>query len=688
MVGWEVRATEERTIMASDVATKIGLVQFNANFSGQSYLPLSVGSLWANYENNGKHFTSYDLKKILYKRESITKTISTLEGISIIAISLYVWNEQLSLELARELKKKNPQIIIIAGGPQIPDNAENWLRENPCIDFAAHGEGEFVFADLLDTLVEVKFDLLDTRLLQISGISFIQKILGVTPFISTPPRARNRELELKSPFLNGFFDMVIAEYPDEKWMALWETNRGCPFSCTFCDWGSATNAKVSQFAIERISSELRWIAEQKIEFVFVCDANFGILPRDLDIARDIVDVNNRTGFPRRVSTQSTKNVTNRAFEVQCTLSNAGVANGATLSMQSLSKITLEAIKRQNISLEKYFELQSRYKLANVPTYVDLILGLPEETLKSFKEGVSTLLDLGQHDHIQFNNLSLLPNSEMNSQSHHKLYEYEIVNTAVQSLHGSSVPDASMPVEMQSLVVGTKTMKDQDWIEARAYAWMTSFIHLDKIAQLPILLCKALTNLEYYQIITTLMDSNLEHLSYLSNFFRSTAKNLQITGEEYVSNKEYLDINWTADEYAFIHFVATGNLKQLIDEVISELQQISTSANTDINPEIILSGFRDVSSVSNNWLILPRIQTDYIESLQTNAIEVCNEIISGNRIQLLQALRNFEIDRTSEKDFLNMDFLEWCRKIVWYRNKRGAYNYDVFSKVGPPEGHYR
>ena len=55
----------------------------------------------------------------------------------------------------------------------------------------------------------------------------------------------------------------------------WETNRGCPFSCTFCDWGSATASKVYQFGMDGLHDEIGWMSRQRIGFVFCCDANFG-----------------------------------------------------------------------------------------------------------------------------------------------------------------------------------------------------------------------------------------------------------------------------------------------------------------------------------------------------------------------------------------------------------------------------
>ena len=136
----------------------------------------------------------------------------------------------------------------------------------------------------------------------------------------------------------------------ESWIGLWETNRGCPFRCTFCDWGSATAAKVTKFGEERLYREVDWFADKKIEYIFCCDANFGIQKRDVDIANYVAGVKKETGYPVALSVQNTKNATERAYETQKILSDAGLNKGVALSMQSVDMTTLEAIKRDNISL--------------------------------------------------------------------------------------------------------------------------------------------------------------------------------------------------------------------------------------------------------------------------------------------------------------------------------------------------
>ena len=141
------------------------------------------------------------------------------------------------------------------------------------------------------------------------------------------------------------------------WLILWETNRGCPFKCTL--FGDL-NCEFNKFDLERLKLEIDWFSKNKIEFIFCCDANFGILKRDIEIAEYVAIKKKRTGYPKVLSVQNTKNTTERAYQTQKILADAGLNKGVTLSMQSLDPVTLHNIKRDNISLQTYDTLQKLF----------------------------------------------------------------------------------------------------------------------------------------------------------------------------------------------------------------------------------------------------------------------------------------------------------------------------------------
>ena len=114
-------------------------------------------------------------------------------------------------------------------------------------------------------------------------------------FLSNPIPERIQNLDdLPSLFLNGVFDQMIKQYGSGITGALWESNRGCPYSCTFCDWGNSDVSKVKKFDMDRLYQEINWISNNGFYYIFLADANFGIFrQRDLEIAGWIADLNQK-----------------------------------------------------------------------------------------------------------------------------------------------------------------------------------------------------------------------------------------------------------------------------------------------------------------------------------------------------------------------------------------------------------
>jgi radical SAM superfamily enzyme YgiQ (UPF0313 family) len=90
---------------------------------------------------------------------------------------------------------------------------------------------------------------------------------------------------------------------------LGNVNRGCPFACTFCDWGSLTYNKVKKFELERVFDELEWMAQRNFDFISFTDANFGMFAeRDSLIADKIIEMSRKIRFsPRTFSVAWAKN---------------------------------------------------------------------------------------------------------------------------------------------------------------------------------------------------------------------------------------------------------------------------------------------------------------------------------------------------------------------------------------------
>ncbi|MEI7607524.1 MAG: radical SAM protein [Rhodospirillaceae bacterium] len=653
----------------------IGLVQINNSFSGQNYLPYSVACLQAYAQAYSVNPQRLRFLEPIYKRTPINQIVEHLKTADVVGFSTYVWNIRISLEVARRLKELRPNICIVFGGPQVPDRSELFLRTNRQVDIAFHGESEVNFLRFLEAYPGGGWG-------DVSGTSHIA---ANGNFIHHKNTERLRDLSLMpSPFLTGLFDDLMANNPAESWIGLWETNRGCPFSCSYCDWGSATATKVTKFGLDRLLDELDWFSEKKIGYVFVCDANFGMLPRDVDVARRVAANRARTGFPEGFSVQNTKNATDRAYAVQKILADAGLNKGVALSIQTLSKEALVNIRRDNISLETYLELQRRFAHDKVETYSDIIIGLPGETYESFVMGIDQLLESGQHSRIQFNNCTILPNAQMGDPEYLERMNIKFVENHIVNIHGSKeILDDDVP-EFQETIISTYSLSKADWARSRAFSWMCALLHFDKILQIPLILVRNHCGLSYRYMFDSFMEADrtiYPLLGEIRDFFLSTAADIQVGAPEYLYDPDWLGIYWPADEYVFIKMTAAKTLDTFYGEAHALLADLITKSGAT---EEALDALSDAIRLNSALLHQPFVFTDMEIELNFNIFQFYQGVIQGDSIDLMRKPNRLFINRTSRS---YSDFQVWCREIVWWGNKKGAYLYTNNSVNAELSGHY-
>ncbi|MCP4950410.1 MAG: hypothetical protein GY922_00980, partial [Proteobacteria bacterium] len=279
--------------------------------------------------------------------------------------SNYLWTVEVNLQLAAVVKALNPANITVHGGPSTPSyerDCEQFFIDNPQVDIAVRGEGELTFAELLDHL-----DILGD-----TGLQALGDTPGMTYRIPggvhrTPDRDRIPDLNsIPSPYLMGLFD----EFGSVRAGAVIETNRGCPYGCTFCDWGSATLSKVRRFDLDRVFKELEWSAKHQIQDASIADANFGMLPRDVDIAKKIAELRREYDFPRSVPINYAKNQVRYLREIIEIFAAVDILTEGLVSLQSMDETTLKVIDRSNIKLEKYHEISTEFRRANLPLAAD------------------------------------------------------------------------------------------------------------------------------------------------------------------------------------------------------------------------------------------------------------------------------------------------------------------------------
>jgi radical SAM superfamily enzyme YgiQ (UPF0313 family) len=641
----------------------IGLVQLNSHHEGNYYLPYSVGILQAYAQQNISKPENFEFLPPIFRSDQIKDAVSKLAGADAVFFSIYVWNEQASLTIAKRLKAAKPQTMIVFGGPQVPDHVTEFMSKNQFVDIAAHGEGEQIFLALLNQLETRQWHLVQSISYRLSD--------GTIESTEKFPRIRDLEA-IPSPYLSGIFDPIFSTFPDTDWIAVWETNRGCPFSCSFCDWGSAVAAKVNRFPLDRVLAEAEWLGRKEIDFVWLADANFGILRRDEDIASKLAETKNRYGFPRGVTVQSTKNAIDRSYNIHTILANAGLINGSNLAMQSADPETLRAIKRQNISASTFQELQRRFTADGSETYTDLILGLPGETYDSFTRGVESAINNGQHNRIVMPTCSILPNAEMGDPDYQRRYGLQTVKSEILPNHGTVSGDEERIPEYQQLIIATESMPRDDWVKARVYAWYAGSLYFNKLLHLPFTLISQFSKIGYRQLIECFMEVDADTypcLSTIYSFLIEKAKEIQNGGFEFAHRKDYFDMWWYIEEFVLLDLCA----KNLIDDFYSESQSLLLNLinSNELEDGLPITFVEEAIALNNSLLKLPGKSGEIQLTLTYNIWDIYQMSLLGKKQTLQKSTQLMLIDRGPAA----LTFEQWCRDVVWHGFKRGAYLYE-------------
>ncbi len=637
----------------------VGMVQINNSFAHQDYLPLAIGFLMSYAQKNVPDIDSFEFIVPIHKRIPVEAAILHLNKVDILAMSLYVWNFRLSAAIGRRIKEVKPETTIIVGGCYVPEsNTEKFLRQNEYVDFAVTGEGEIAFASILKNYYSRNW----------TSVPSLHYIDDANQYVRTSPSLRIEDLNLiPSPYLGGVFKPLMDANSDVDWIGLWETNRGCSFKCSFCDWGAGSKNRMSNYSIERLYSEIDWFTEANIKFVYCCDANFGLYKdRDLEITMHFAENKRKYGCPEAFSVQNTKNSTEASYNIQKILDQNGLSKGVPIAFQSLHLPTIKAIKRGNIKLETFFELQKKFTEDGIKTFSDIIIGLPEETYKSFTEGVSTLVSLGQHNRIQFNNLSILANSEMGDLAYQSKYGMEVVEARIINIHGKL--NSSDMVEMQRLSISTSTMPRKDWVRARSFAFMIALLHFDKILQVPFVILNHYFSINYEDIIERFLNSSQPIIEELSNFFFDKARAIQKGDVEYCESKEWLNIWWPADELMFINLVTQGKLHAFYQES-KELLIDLAGRNGAVCPEGLIEAAIDFNKC---LLKMPYLYNDMVFNSSFNIGDMYQGSLVSSTVAIEEGFYQYHIQR-SEESWNSWE--DWCKLVVWYGNKKGAYLYN-------------
>ena len=424
--------------------------------------PLNVG-----------YIASYCLDKYGSKLDvTLFKYIDELEQAildnppDILALSNYVWNHRIDSEMFRIASKQNPNALKVWGGPNFPldlPSQKKFLDKHPEVDIYVPLEGEIGFSKIVERVLnkaESKEEIREKALEKPIDGCISRGSDGKFQFTFTEERLRNLD-EIPSPYLNGLMDKFF----DGKLSPMLSTNRGCPFTCSFCVDGNDLLNQVNKFSLERVNSELEYIGNhitKNMHHLKITDLNFGMIPRDIEVCNKIRELQNKHDYPKFIDCTTGKNSKEKVIQA---IKNTDGAIEFLISVQSMDQQVLENIRRSNISVEQMMELAPALKEANLSTSSEVILGLPGETYQSH---INTIRDLvrAQLDNIFVYTCMLIDGSELATPEQRKKWGLE-TKYRILPRDFTKLSNGRKVLEIEEVAISTNTLTFDEYIELRS-----------------------------------------------------------------------------------------------------------------------------------------------------------------------------------------------------------------------------
>lgn len=445
----------------------------------------------------------------------------------IVGFSNYAWNHALACAFAKSLKARHPKAITVFGGPNYPleeDRQEGFLRGHPEIDFYVVNEGEIAFASLIDALIENKFD--RSANYAIPSVHYLGHD-GKARLPSLATRIRDLS-DIPSPYLLGWLD----EFFGDGFWPIVQTNRGCPFSCTFCVEGTSYFNKIYTSTQEKVRAELDYIGRKMVPVIasggngglFIADSNFGMYKDDLATCQAIRDCQDHYGWPKYISVATGKNQKERVLEAATLVQGALRLSG---SVQSLDENVLENIKRKNVSGDQIMQVAIMGGDIGANTYSEVILGLPGDTRKKHYDTIARLIEAG-FNRVETYTLMLLHGSELNSPETREKFglitKYRVIPRCFGyfDFAGSQISVG----EIEEVVVASNTMTFEDYLECRKLALLVVLFHNGGLFELGIRLLKLL-DVRVFDCISSIADDCLDSrlVTLFDKFYKETQDEL-------------------------------------------------------------------------------------------------------------------------------------------------------------------
>ena len=429
--------------------------------------PLNVACVGAYTK---KQFAN-EIEVRLFKRPELLIDAIKTEKPGVVGLSYYCWQIQLNKRVFEVTKAYSPDTLTVGGGPEFTtlnaneEGAKRFFAMQKECDAFVLNQGEMGFSELIKEFFACNLNINKLRNKTIPGC-LINNLDSCQNVQIGPLLEEIKHLdEIPSPYLTGLLDPFF----EEPFAPILETNRCCPYRCTFCAWGIGTK-KLSRYSDERIFEEIEYVSQRckKTKGLYIADANFGIIERDVTIAKKLYECSKHHGYPGNVMVNWNKTRPDLLLNAACEF--RGLA-GVGASMQSFHEPTLQAIKRTNHSWETIVEIATKVQDNNLHLFSELILGLPLETKESHIKANKKLMDLGGE--IFNYNLHLLPGTELDTEESRKKY----FRHAAWRLYDMSfgIYEGKKVFEGEEVAIETSTMPKEELRSFRFIHFLTQFM---------------------------------------------------------------------------------------------------------------------------------------------------------------------------------------------------------------------
>ncbi|MBN2285776.1 MAG: B12-binding domain-containing radical SAM protein [Tissierellales bacterium] len=328
----------------------------------------------------------------------------------VVCFSCYIWNIERILILTEFIKKSNPAMMIVLGGPEVTYESDLLLLEHPSVDIIIRGEGEITFKELVSRLAT------GTSYTKMEGISYrIEDKIAVNP---DSHQSVNME-DLSYPYKEEDFQNKYIYY---------ESSRGCPFNCSFCM--SSCNKGVKNLPMSRIKEDITRLLRMNAKTIKFVDRTFNYdAKRAMEIIQYIVKHNHRN---IKIHLELTAELIDEPMLQLIGHLPKGMFQ-FEIGVQSTHQPTLNAVTRKSNfgKLEGIVRRITSYR--NVHLHVDLIAGLPLESYDIFGQSFNDVYRL-EADKIQLGFLKVLKGTKIREEAsfygleYKRNAPYEIVKT--------------------------------------------------------------------------------------------------------------------------------------------------------------------------------------------------------------------------------------------------------------------